>query len=340
MSKILSSRLEYREEKSFWTIACCVIVLHFIGLWTGTYWTTEPPKKNTAQRVVVSTVALNPQFHSSGQPQPPATPPGQQIEKTISLPLKEEAPLTPPSKVVQEEVLKKPASAPTKPIEKKPEAKPIPPSPPKAIAPKPVPEKKEIPKTVVKSASPPAAPKKNEEEIKRREKDALAAKEAEKVHQQEIAAIQEASRKKEQALLAKAKENLAKIAETRNSINTTPSLKLDEAQTLKPISHLSIDALPGEYGGGTELSSSEINYRNEVAGRLKSGLRLPDYGAVKIKLTLDRSGKVTQIEVVSSESQKNKAYIEKTLPSILFANFGIHFKGATHYTFLVSLNNE
>lgn len=333
MSKFLSSHLEYREEKSFWTIAICVVLLHFLGLWGGTFWHSEPSKNSTPQRVVVATITLNPQVHSSPQSVPSLAP--QQKEQAAPPPPKEEAPLV--QKTVQE-VPKIAAPPPPKPVEKKEvkaEPKPI------ATAPKPAAvEKKETSKPKQEIAVKPPASKKNVEEEKKREKELMAAKEAEKARQLEIAALQEASRKKEQALFAKAKENIAKMEETRNQIAARPSVKLDEAFTLKPISHLKIDALPGEFGAGGELSTSEVNYRNEVAGRLKSALRLPDYGAVKIKLTLDRSGKVAQIEVVSSESQKNKVYIEKTLISLLFPNFGTHFKGADQYTFLVTLNNE
>jgi colicin import membrane protein len=338
MSKFLSSQLEYKEEKSFWTIAFCVVFLHFLGLWAGTFWSTEPPKKNLTQRVVVSTISLNPQVHTSPQrvPSPaPAPLPLEKKEQIILSSPKEEAPAV--QKTVQEVPKKTPPPPPPKPIEKKPEVKGE--TQPKVIPPKPV-EKKETPKPKQEIAVKPAPPKKNVEEEKKKEKAIIAAKEAEKVRSQEIAALQEASRKNEQALFAKAKENLAKMAETRNPINTSPSVKLDEAPILRPISQLKIDALPGEFGAGGELSTSEVNYRNEVAGRLKSALRLPDYGAVKIKLTLDRSGKVTQVEVISSESQKNKLYVEKTLLTLLFPNFGTHFKGAAQYTFLVTLNNE
>jgi len=69
-------------------------------------------------------------------------------------------------------------------------------------------------------------------------------------------------------------------------------------------------------------------------------LRLPDYGDVKVNLTLDRTGKVFKISVINAESVANRKYIEKALPEMSFPEFGTNFASAAEYTFAITLSNE
>lgn len=175
-----------------------------------------------------------------------------------------------------------------------------------------------------------------EAEIKRQNEIA-----AEKKRQQEIAAAEEAARQKERALLSKAKENLAKMGETRDKISSSPSINLDATALPKELGTLQVDALPVAGAGGAEdWGTKEVSYSGEVAARLKKALRLPDYGAVKIHLTLDRTGKVVKVEIVQSESSKNKAYVESKIPTLLFPPFGQRFKDASQNTFVITLQND
>ena len=89
-----------------------------------------------------------------------------------------------------------------------------------------------------------------------------------------------------------------------------------------------------------ELNDKEIGYRDELAGRLKLLLRLPEFGEVKIKLTLSRAGKVAKVSIVSAESAANRTYIEKTIPTLSFPSFGNNFGTLPEYTFLISLSND
>jgi colicin import membrane protein len=165
--------------------------------------------------------------------------------------------------------------------------------------------------------------------------------EAEKKRQRELAAAQEAARQREQALLNKAKENLAKMSETRDKISTSSSPSLAATTLPKALGDLQVDALPlGEMGSTGEWGAKEISYSDEVASRLKMALRLPDYGAVKIRLTLDRTGKVVKVETVQSESNKNKAYVESKIPTLLFPSFGQRFQGVSQNTFVITLQND
>ncbi len=184
--------------------------------------------------------------------------------------------------------------------------------------------------------------KKVEENEKKQQQEKI---EAEKKRQQEIATIQETARQKEQILLAKAKEKLAKVNETRDKISSSsansPKIDLDMSLLPKELGNLQVDTLPIiEIGGNNWEGVKESNYVDEVAYRLKIALRLPDYGTVKIKLTLDRTGKVIKVETMHSESMKNKSYIESKVPTLLFPPFGQRFQGASQNTFIISLQND
>lgn len=186
------------------------------------------------------------------------------------------------------------------------------------------------------------AEKKRKQEQAETEKKQQLQLEAEKKRQQELAAAREAAQQREQALLTKAKENLAKMGETRDKISTSsPSLSLETTTLPKELKHLQVDALlVEEIGNSREWGTKEIGYSDEVASYLKMHLRLPDYGNVKIKLTMDRTGKVIKVETIQSESKKNKIYVESKIPFIIFPPFGHRFQGASQNTFVITLQND
>lgn len=272
----------------------------------------------------------------------------------------EETPLPEPKQESEAPVSSPPAKAETPtptPTPKPPPPKPAvqetkKPAPAKAVPTKKPVETKKTKNETVKPKTSEAEKKKQQEraeaEKKRQQERAEAEKkkqqeraEAEKKRQQELAAAQEAARQREQALLNKAKENLAKMSETRDKISTSSSSSLAATTLPKALGDLQVDALPlGEMGSTGEWGAKEISYSDEVASRLKMALRLPDYGAVKIRLTLDRTGKVVKVETVQSESNKNKAYVESKIPALLFPSFGQRFQGVSQNTFVITLQND
>ena len=66
----------------------------------------------------------------------------------------------------------------------------------------------------------------------------------------------------------------------------------------------------GEEGEATEEES--------LVSFLHTSLNLPEFGEVKIQLTIKKDGTVTRLVVLQAESQKNKAYLEKHLPLLRF----------------------
>lgn len=128
---------------------------------------------------------------------------------------------------------------------------------------------------------------------------------------------------KKAELLAKAQASMQKIDKTVN-LGTVSSLEIES---------LVIDTT-------TTLNAVEISYRDEIASRLKLALKLPEMGEVKLKLTLNRSGSVTNVEIIHSASKANKTYIQSKLPTMKFPAFGNNFGNSPSYTFTIALSNE
>lgn len=174
--------------------------------------------------------------------------------------------------------------------------------------------------------------KKNAPIKKEPTKEEIAAAELKKKKEQEQIAL----KAHQQQLLSQAQEKIEKIVKTRDKISPN---KISEGPAMASvaISSLQIDAVSF---GSSQLNEGEMSYRDELAARLKLLLRLPEYGEVKIKLTLERSGKVVNVIVMSAASEANRKHIEKMLPSLTFHPFGSHFSSAQQYTFSITLSNE
>lgn len=247
--------------------------------------------------------------------------------------------------------------------EPKPEVKPLPPKPPekpvaaqKPAQPKPKPPaqpKKEPPKQKPeepkkkaappkKAATPPPAEKpkakKKAPEPPPAQKKPAGPTPEQIAQQKAEQAKQRAEQAKQKELLRQAQENLEKIGQTRDKVSSSASTAPQQTALPQLVGRLEIDALPSLEGGGT-LTLKEISYRDEVAYRLKKALKLPDYGGLKVKLTLERSGKIKSAKVISSESNKNREYVEKSILTVSFPNFGSNFEGASEYTFMITLHN-
>jgi colicin import membrane protein len=150
------------------------------------------------------------------------------------------------------------------------------------------------------------------------------------------ATVKETARKaKQKELIASAQKSMAKIGKTNTLKNASTTLS-----TAIPdkIGNLQIETFSGD--SGEVLTTQELTYYDQLASRLKLGLKLPEFGAVKIKLTLERTGKYVKALVINAENSINRKYIEKTLPSIKFPPFGSNFQGQTEYTFVIAFNNE
>lgn len=354
-----------RSNFLLFVVVLVVIVVHFLLLGIGTLWNPVPPTPKTRSKVVVQTIHLKP---LQSVPIQNPTPSSLIQQETASTPISEQpkGPSSPVLQPIQEEIppiqevhikkeeppppavfVSRPVKTESPPLPKTPALKPAFQETPKAnvkqpVIKKPVDQAKKAKEDALKSKQAEEAEKKKQQEkaeIERKRQQQIV--EAERKRQQEIAAAQEAARQKEQALLAKAKETLAKISETRNKVSSSPSVNLENTVIPKELSHLQVDALTtGEIEKIGEWGTNETSYSDEVAYRLKMALKLPDYGEVRVKLTLDRTGKVVKVDTVQSESKKNQAYVESKIPTLLFPSFGQRFQGVSHHTFVFTLQND
>lgn len=301
----------------------------------------KPAKAAPPRKLLVQTVELAPPAPAAppaSLPKPvekvaEAPAPMPVIEEVVPEPLPEVKPEPKKVEVKKPEPVKKPAPTPPKaqPTPKKEAAKPKTSPKPKEPA-----VKKEVkPKAVEKPAPKPAEAAKSNEAQQAAEKMKQQALEQQRVKE----AAQQAEKQRQRKLLADAEERIAKIGAGHGKVDPGKSGKLASVALPSALSSLHIDALP-DSPGAAPLSFKEASYRDELAGRLKLMLRLPEYGDVRVKLTLERSGKVSKVVVESSASKANGKYIEKTLPGLTFPPFGTNFGNDAHYTFSITLSNE
>ena len=86
-----------------------------------------------------------------------------------------------------------------------------------------------------------------------------------------------------------------------------------------------------------KLQSTEIRYCDELIGYLQNLLTLPELGDVKLKLTLSREGRVLCLNILTSGNEKNRVYVEKTLPTLTLPPFGKQFQGEKEHIFPITL---
>lgn len=138
--------------------------------------------------------------------------------------------------------------------------------------------------------------------------------------------------------IAAAKEKIGKIALSSDTISNSSHQKLKDIATPSPIENFITDL--AFVDSGTTFNVKESAYRDELAMRLRLSLKLPEYGEVKVKLTIDRTGKITSTKILSFQSAKNASFIEQNLPKIKMPPFGDNFKGSSDYDFTIVLSNE
>jgi outer membrane biosynthesis protein TonB len=128
--------------------------------------------------------------------------------------------------------------------------------------------------------------------------------------------------------LSKARESLAALK------NQPQETSVARSNVVIPTLAPSVASLP------QTSDPTELSYNDDLIVRLRSLLRLPEYGDVKVSLTIDRSGKVLAFEVLQSENAANKRYVDLHLPRCKFADFGKHFADENSKTFQLTLSND
>lgn len=316
------------------TITLAVITVHAALILFFVLQTEGIKPKHLEKRLIVKTIDL--------------TPPTKQSLKAKKAEASRVAEAPPPEPVPSPPATEIAASEPV--VEQAPE-----PEQPEPVKPKPVPEKKVAPKKPAKPTKPkPTAkakkpePKKTAQKAKPVKKEATKPKtqpkkstqKEEKKPDQQVQKVdpsQAAAKAKKRALLENAQKSIAKMEHTRDKLSAAQTSAIALADAPGRIEHLHIESATGE---ATAWAAEERGYHEELASRLKLLLRLPEYGEVKVKLTLKRSGKFAKVVTVRAGSSKNQKYIEKTLPTLTYPSFGDHFGDREEHTFVITLSND
>jgi outer membrane biosynthesis protein TonB len=107
-------------------------------------------------------------------------------------------------------------------------------------------------------------------------------------------------------LVEELEEAVAKIEEKREKGYAGPKLEVPRL------------AMPAPVGSSFFGGVSEPSYQEILVSYLHQSLNLPEFGEVKIQLSLHKDGTVAKLTVLKAESSKNKAYLEKNLPLLKF----------------------
>ena len=135
---------------------------------------------------------------------------------------------------------------------------------------------------------------------------------------------EESRDKMSQKLLRELEESLSKLEEKPAKKGVSKA----GAKSLPPALSLELDS---------DTSQQEGEYDDSLIGYLKQTLNLPDYGEVKIQLTLKQDGTFVNLVVLKAESEKNRKYLEASLPHLRFP----HLVGKKKQeTFIVTFCNE
>jgi hypothetical protein len=132
------------------------------------------------------------------------------------------------------------------------------------------------------------------------------------------------------SLLKELEESIAKI-ESKSDKGIGKKTAFSN-KSLAPIA-LQIDTPWNEAEGIGDYKDILVDYLHQV-------LSLPDYGEVKIQLSLRRDGTVCKVVVLKAQSERNKQYLESNLPRLKFPHFDEADANKTEYTFVLTFCNE
>lgn len=146
----------------------------------------------------------------------------------------------------------------------------------------------------------------------------------------ETATLKKPSREKgdatESEFLLKIAESLAAITETSKTASQskfTPDLppSIDMRTSL------------------TIPSSNSRGYSETLSAILQNCLTLPEFGEVIAKIGIDVSGKVTECEILETQSRKNAEFLKKRLQELSFPCFNEFGLSDPHLNFTITFRN-
>lgn len=81
-------------------------------------------------------------------------------------------------------------------------------------------------------------------------------------------------------------------------------------------------------------------YEEVLIAHLRSHLQLPEFGEVKIKITLNKDGSVVKLSVLKTESERNKKHLETHLYTIQFPRLDVLGIKKPEQTFVLTFCND
>ncbi len=138
------------------------------------------------------------------------------------------------------------------------------------------------------------------------------------------------------------KKLLDDLSKTLDSITkrNEEELHLPKIKTITPLSAPVKDQAPSSSFEFNLADPADLWYREELIKRLKLYLKLPEIEAVQIRLTINKSGIVSDIKIVESKSDKNQEYVLQAIPKIPFPKFGSQMSKHEFRIFPLILESE
>lgn len=118
-----------------------------------------------------------------------------------------------------------------------------------------------------------------------------------------------------QNLLNKLEDSIKNLEKTSN-VSSQSNLSIP-----KQITTLNID---------NKEKVNPTGYKELLVEELKNNLNLPDYGEVKVKITINIDGSITNVVIIEAKSKKNQDYLKNTLPQLVFPWFNQYVKEQTN----------
>ena len=137
------------------------------------------------------------------------------------------------------------------------------------------------------------------------------------------------------SLLQELEESIAKI-ETKSDKGITSKKTFASSKAFLP-TPLQIDKIAADDLNAEDIKS---DYTDVLVRHLHQVLSLPDFGEVKIQLSLRQDGTVAKLNVIKAQSEKNKHYLETNLPSLRFPRFEGIYASKKEHTFILTFCNE
>lgn len=85
--------------------------------------------------------------------------------------------------------------------------------------------------------------------------------------------------------------------------------------------------------------SPPISYESHIVQLLHTSLDLPEFGAVKLKISIDSLGRVQAIEILEKKSEKNARYLKEAILNMSFPRFEEFSLDQKQMEFTISFKN-